>query len=86
VKNLDLPREGVPRNIENLHMDDKTPALPGYDFANPTSYSESAIRSTPDTPLAEYFRQQAMMALGNPNAALLQQLRDGTGDVRFDDT
>jgi hypothetical protein len=83
VKNLDLPREGVPRNIENLHMDDKTKQPGKYDFANPNRYSESAIRSTPDTPLAEYFRQQAMMALGNdPNAALLQQLKDGSGDVR----
>jgi hypothetical protein len=82
VKGTDLPRLGVPRLPQHLHMDDSMKAPAKLDQSNPNRYSASAVAGDPSSPIAEFFRQQARMALGDPQAALLEQLKDGSGDVR----
>jgi hypothetical protein len=82
VKGTDLPRQGMPREMQHLHMDDSMKAPAKLEQGNIQKYAASAIASDPSSPIAEYFRQQARMALGDPRAALLEQLADGSGDVR----
>ncbi len=81
VKNLDLPATGAVRKDKLSTMNEEPTGK--YDASNPQRYANSGIATNPDSPIADFFRQQAMMALGNdPRAALLQQLNDGSGDVR----
>lgn len=80
AKNMDLPQEGKLRFPQYLNKD---PGPAFYDDGGIEKYAASAIASDPSSPIAEYFRQQAAMALGNdPRAALLNQLKSGQGDIR----
>jgi hypothetical protein len=81
AKNMDLPATGAVRK-DKLSTMNEAPAAK-YDDSNPQRYANSGIATNPDSPIAEFFRQQAMLGFGNdPRAALLQQLQDGSGEVR----
>jgi hypothetical protein len=78
VKNLDLPQAGKVMDPNQLNKD---PGPAFWDEGKIDKYAASGIATNPDSPIAEFFRQQAVMALGGRNA-LLEQLKSGAGDIR----
>jgi hypothetical protein len=78
VKNLDLPQAGKVMDPNQLNKD---PGPAFWDEGKIDKYAASGIATNPDSPIAEFFRQQAVMALGGRNA-LLEQLRSGEGEIR----